>query len=658
MCTVNADETNANTIRNRNAYMIKDYIEIGKVMLPYALLCGNHMLSEFYYVFGMFSEYYKEETMNGTQNTENQESESLEPGYAPRYLVKQRVKELVHRQGEVLSEFVQEKLATAGEKFHDVVHEIISNKVVCQGIRVAVFLGTPVGLITWIILAYFSSVFLREVTRSTRRRRKTRGERKAQATSRKQCKSLLLAALVYSNLETAKGMEDALRKLTEINAQTLQGIQTLAEEIRTSAAASSQRETGLTQAFQDTIASVQQQQTQAQQALAATQTNAVTTFEEIGSSLEKAVKERKPGEVELHKLIKAPDAFNPGNWQEEKSGWTEFRSRMRVWLGAVDNTMIRIMDIVERDLKEDKMVKIDDMSAEAKEASRRLYSVLCNYTKGRPYRVVKHVAEENGMEAYRMLLKEYQPTNRARSLELFHNILNYRFAQNKGIAENILEYEEKIEQYEKATGEKVQENLKVSTLIQGMKPEVKRHLLLNMDEKTKYSALRQYLVNYESTERWTNSLSQGSGRTTTDLIEKGEDHGGLAMMDVSQAWYKGKGKWYKGLGKGKGKGKGKVERTSEKVSALKAKVKVKEKALEVLEKVEVEAIGKAEVEALEATKAKVEVEVKVTVVSRAKAKEKPKQQQEFAITAMSMDTLKHSAGKSNATWVTKQGTLT
>ena len=210
VCTVNADEINVNTIRNRNAYTIKDYMEIGKVMLPYALLCANHMLSEFYDVFGVFSEYYKEETRNGTQNTENQESESLEPGYAPRYLVKQRVKELVHRQGEVLNEFVQEKLATVGEKFHDVVHEIISKQVVFQGIRVAVFLGTPVGLITWIILAYFSSVFLREVTRSTRRRRKTRGERKAQATSRKQCKSLLLAALVYSNLETAKGMEDAL----------------------------------------------------------------------------------------------------------------------------------------------------------------------------------------------------------------------------------------------------------------------------------------------------------------------------------------------------------------------------------------------------------------------------------------------------------------
>ena len=116
--------------------------------------------------------------------------------------------------------------------------------------------------------------------------------------------------------------------------------------------------------------------------------------------------------------------------------------------------------------------------------------------------------------------------------------------KDKGVAENILEYEERIEQYEKSTGEKVQENLKVSTLIQRMKPEVKRHLLLNLDEKTKYPALRQYLVNYESTEKWTNSLTQSQGtphRTTTDLIDKGKDHQGVAAMDVSQAW-KGKGR--------------------------------------------------------------------------------------------------------------------
>ena len=284
-------------------------------------------------------------------------------------------------------------------------------------------------------------------------------------------------------------------------------------------------------------------------------------MEEIGASIEKAGKERKPGEVELHKLIKAPEAFSPGTWQEEKSGFNEFKQRMRIWLGALDERLVKVMDTVERNKKDDTPVAMSELTSEGKEASRKLHSILCSYTKGRPYRVVKHTQDENGMEAYRMLMKEYQPVNRARSLELFHNMLNYRFRKDKGIAENILEYEARIEQYEKSTGEKVQENLKVSTLIQGMRPEVKRHLLLNLDEKTKYMDLRQYLVNYESTERWTNSLAQQQQgtpyRTTTDLIEKGDDHGGVAAMDINQAW--GKGKWfnkggYKGQSFGKGKG--------------------------------------------------------------------------------------------------------
>eukprot|EP00439_Symbiodinium_sp_Y106_P004716 s8591_g1.t1 len=167
------------------------------------------------------------------------------------------------------------------------------------------------------------------------------------------------------------------------------------------------------------------------------------------------------------------------------------------------------------------------------------YALLCaNHVLNEFYNAFG-VTGENYTEAYR---NGGQNTENQESQSLESGYAP-RFAQSKGIAENILKYEERIEQYEKATGEKVQENLKVSTLIdEGMKPEVKRHLLLNLDEKTKYTALRQYLVNYESTERWTNSLAQQGTphRTTTDLIDKGEDHGGLAAMDINQAWFKGK----------------------------------------------------------------------------------------------------------------------
>ena len=168
MCAANADDTNVNTIRNKNVRTIKDYVEIGKVMLPYALLCANHVLNEFYNAFGVTGENYTEAYRNGNQNTENQESESLESGYAPRYRLKQELVQQVAERGEVLRQLVQEhvqifgeELAIVGKKFHDVVHgivqEVISNKVVFQGIRIAVFLGTPIGLIIWIILACYSS---------------------------------------------------------------------------------------------------------------------------------------------------------------------------------------------------------------------------------------------------------------------------------------------------------------------------------------------------------------------------------------------------------------------------------------------------------------------------------------------------------------------
>ena len=436
----------------------------------------------------------------------SEEDESLESGYAPRYLVDEKLVDEKLEEGKfhnIEKIPFKEQFEQLEKKFHDVVHSLVF-----EGIHLVVFAGTPLGMITWIILSYFSRLFFTAVQKRTKRAKEPkRKSRRRRAEVRRQHKTMFLVVLVNSNLEAAKGMEDALQRLAEINQQTLQGIQTLAEEMRSSAAAGTAREQSITASFSNTLQAIQQQSAEAQHILLQAQETAVTTFEEIGSSLERAVKGRKPGDVELHKLIKPPEIFSPGTWQEEKNGFMEFKQRLRVWLGAMDEDLVETMDLVENDLRKNEVLDMKDMTDEAKTQSRKLYSILASYTKGRPYRVVRHTTEENGMEAYRMLLLEYQPVNRARSLELFHNIMNFRFAKDKGIAENILEYEERIEQYEKSTGEKVQENLKVSTLIQGMKPEVKRHLLLNLDEKTKYPALRQYLVNYESTEKWTNSLT-------------------------------------------------------------------------------------------------------------------------------------------------------
>ena len=283
---------------------------------------------------------------------------------------------------------------------HESSQEVISNRFLFRGIQLIVCTGTPIGLATWIVLVRFSLLFF--VTVQQRRRETGRNEikeRRARAGRRRSYRALLLMVLIYSNLETAQGMEEALRQLAEVNQQTLQGIQTLAEEIRNSASSGSQREAGLTQACQQTVATVQEQSVAAQTPLTAAQQAAVTAMEETGASLEKAVKERKPGEVELHKLIKAPEPFSPGTWQEEKTSSQTRESGLELW-------MIRwwkIMDTVERDLKDDKSFKMADLTTEGREASRKLCSIRCSYTKGRPF--VKHTPDENGMEACRLLLK-------------------------------------------------------------------------------------------------------------------------------------------------------------------------------------------------------------------------------------------------------------
>ena len=256
---------------------------------------------------------------------------------------------------------------------------------------------------------------------------------------------------------------------------------------------------------------------------------------------------RKPGDVELHKLIKAPEVFGPSTYKEERDGFLEFRTKMRSWIGAFDNEILEKMNEIEKD--REAAQNMEDYTEEGKAQARKLHSILTSYTKGRPLRTIKQVASENGFEAWRMLVEERQPHTRARSLQLLNSVLNHKFDAKKSTQENLLKFEEMIEEYERASGSVMDDDLKVSVVLGGTEGAVRQHLLLNQKETSKYGTLRQYLLSYEQATRW----------TTTDLINSGRDHQGQADMDISRIEDKGKGKdrYYKGKGKWSHQGKGK-----------------------------------------------------------------------------------------------------
>ena len=364
--------------------------------------------------------------------------------------------------------------------------------------------------------------------------------------------AMLLCVLCYSNLAVAEGMEQALQALTAQTAATAEQIHQMAQIVSTATSSSSNTQEGMATLFNQWA----QEGAQRERMLATLKEiseQSISGFKEsqesVATQLRAAVKEsRNIGEVELHKLVKAPDVFAPTSWQEEKNNFAEFKHRLRTWLGSLDSRIVAALDVVERAPHEP--LNMADMTEAGKETSRRIYSIMSSYTKNRPQRVVHAVKDQNGMEAYRQLLYFNQPNTKARALQLQRELQAFRFDKDKTYNENLLKYEEMIEEYEKASKERTSDAFKIGTIIDSVPNNVRQHILLNMKEDTTYDHLRSFLTTYENSRRWTQP-------TTTDLINAGKDHGGQAAMDVSRVDKGGYKGWYKGRGKDKGKDGGK-----------------------------------------------------------------------------------------------------
>ena len=455
--------------------------------------------------------------------------------------------EVPHLKNNDIFEYVKYLAVNAGRSLEPVTSYVVRT---CH--HLCILLGTPIGMVTWISLYFWAKV--KQKKREKKEKKLSRRESRRAVHVCLQSKKLrLYLVLLYTHMQCAVAMEEALRQLTEITTNSQQ-IQQLAQ-----AMSSQQTQAGTaTQQLQELANAMGQQRQIMQEASAATNqalaqqaeltANAVAATAKLTSeaveNIAHRAESRRPGDVELHKLIKAPEVFGPSTYKEERDGFLEFRTKMRSWIGALDNEILEKMNEIEKD--REAAQDMEDYTEEGKAQARKLHSILTSYTKGRPLRTIKQVASENGFEAWRMLVEEHQPHTRARSLQLLNSVLNHKFDAKKSTQENLLKFEEMIEQYERASGSIMDDDLKVSVVLGGTDGAVRQHLLLNQKETSKYGTLRQYLLSYEQATRW----------TTTDLINSGRDHQGQADMDISRIEDKGKGK-YKGKGKWSHKGKGK-----------------------------------------------------------------------------------------------------
>ena len=198
--------------------------------------------------------------------------------------------------------------------------------------------------------------------------------------------------------------------------------------------------------------------------------------------------------------------------------------------------------------------------------SRDLFHLLVLVCKGPAMQEVRRAQNaqgDNGFEAWRLLVKRYEPAERNRAFGLLNSVLQHRF-DSKDILTSLSEWEERTRSYERSSGEKLPDGVLIATILNGIADPLKTHLQVNSNRFATYAELRVIIEDYFSSKKIWTTIDR---KDKTSPAAQGDDMqiGALKGKDGKGPKGKGKGKDGKnsdhsssgGGGKSEGKGKSK-----------------------------------------------------------------------------------------------------
>ena len=246
------------------------------------------------------------------------------------------------------------------------------------------------------------------------------------------------------------------------------------------------------------------------------------------------------------KRLKPPTNFAPENRSEELNRWMDWRFQFETFVGAVDPQMLTHMKSAEKEEN-----AINDALPTIRPQSERLYSLLTGLMKQRPLRLVRGVANQNGLEAWRTLTRDLQPKTRQRSLALIQSLNKIQFDMNKTVTEQLPQFDLMVREYERSANATYPDDLKIASVIAALPSTLRLHIQMTLQDDTTFEDLRQKIEMYEQvSQRW---MSDGGLQMNVKPLMDIEDRGG--PMEVDAIWSKGGKKGGKKGKKGKDKGK-------------------------------------------------------------------------------------------------------
>ena len=245
------------------------------------------------------------------------------------------------------------------------------------------------------------------------------------------------------------------------------------------------------------------------------------------------------------KLLPKPPVFDYSSRELEISNWKEWSWTFEQYIASVDAKFLDDIQGVRAQLE--RTVDPVDFSDAEKQRNAFFYSLLSSLLRQRPLLVVKQIAGNNGLEAYRTLINQNEPASKNRSMGLLNVIMNWpTFSGKQSLMQHVLKLEHAYGEYEKL-GTRLGDELKTAVLMRSVTGQLKTWLQLQVTEATTYARVREMILAYDaSTTKWSEQMVLG-------MDNSGPSSDGPVPMEIDRVEYKGKGK---GGGKNKGKDKG------------------------------------------------------------------------------------------------------
>jgi len=221
----------------------------------------------------------------------------------------------------------------------------------------------------------------------------------------------------------------------------------------------------------------------------------------------------------------------PPNLEATGKNWEEFSFKFKSYMATQEERGVAALEAAEEPSTE--TIEYAELPEYMQALSRQVYYNLTMLSSGASLRIVRSVRSANGLEAYRLLSRRWNPSSKGRNLTKLSKVLHWDFGDATKMLDNLVAWESAVEDWENVTQEKLGDSVKCAIIAERAPAEVRTHLQLNAPN-AKFPQMRAVVEEY---------LQANAGSATNP-------------MEVDAIWG-AKGKKGKGKGKGKkGKGKG------------------------------------------------------------------------------------------------------